>query len=375
MIRTLLLASLLATSWTCLAEPTTWRLISLPGIQMDFPTSWRILTGPEQVTIQVWLEAITKDARLRDVARSEQVLIHAVAPSSMGYASVQLVRSPPDAELRPEKIRRATEEQIRAYGDTARRAVESAFQGSDMRLTRWDTVRRTKVGGQDALALRYARSGPRGEVEVEQLQFSNSQAFWTATYSWRKSEAATWAPTIDRMRRTLSPTSTSAVTSSQALPREQEKKCTALVRDRTAAMVAEDWSRMKSVSERYLSSCKGIAADEDNASAWEGIATASRESRNPKATLEAANRCIDLYYRNTGCHLYKAEALFRLGRARDASRILEGADRMIDHLIQETSSELRDVRSNENQEKLNAKLASLQAQKELASAMRLAYGD
>jgi len=48
---------------------------------------------------------------------------------------------------------------------------------------------------------------------------------------------------------------------------------------------------------------------------------------------------------------------------------------MIDHLIQETSSELRDVRSNENQEKLNAKLASLQAQKELASAMRLAYGD
>lgn len=375
MIRTLLFASLLLTNWTCLAERTTWKAISLPGIQMDFPMSWRILSGPEQVTIQVWLEAVAKDARFREAARSEQVLLHAIAPSSTGYASVQLVRSPPDAEMNPEKIRRATEEQVRAYGENTRRAIESAFHGSDMRLIRWDAVRRAKVAGQDAIALRYSRSGPRGEVEVEQLQFSNSQAFWTAIYSWRKSEAAIWSPTIDRMRRSLSLASASGAASSQSSQLDQKKKCTSLFRDRTAAMAAQDWTGMKSASERYLSFCKGIATDEENASAWESIATASREAKNPKATLAAANRCIELHYRNAGCHLYKAEALFRLGQVGDASRILDGADRMIDHLIQETSAELREIRSSEDEERLRAKLASLQAQQQLASAMKLAYGD
>lgn len=113
----------------------------------------------------------------------------------------------------------------------------------------------------------------------------------------------------------------------------KEKQCTFVMNQMAAAMAADDWTQLDRISRGYLKQCKEIATPERLSSAYENIAFANNQLKNYKQALMAANTCISVYYANPGCHILKAEALFAVKRYDEAIRVLETAEKLTRHAL------------------------------------------
>lgn len=153
----------------------------------------------------------------------------------------------------------------------------------------------------------------------------------------------------------------------------QEKMCIAQLEQRTAALVAQDWSELERLAERYAKTCKNVFGEEDYSSAYENMAIANVHLNNAKKALSASDSCINISYSNSGCHLLKIEALIRLKRLPDARTTLDKAERLIKHLIDLNERDLRNARTALDKELFEARLSNLSAQQSRASAIRNRY--
>jgi hypothetical protein len=150
----------------------------------------------------------------------------------------------------------------------------------------------------------------------------------------------------------------------------QQKRCINQINQRTAALVAQDWSELERLSEHFIKTCENAFDAEVASSAYEQIALSNVTLRNPTKALEASNLCIRLSYSNSGCHLQKTEALIQLGRIADAKSSLDKTERLVQHQLEQSVRDLRDARTALDRELLEARLANLNAQQAHASALR-----
>jgi tetratricopeptide (TPR) repeat protein len=153
----------------------------------------------------------------------------------------------------------------------------------------------------------------------------------------------------------------------------RKEMCIAQIKQRTAALVAQDWSALERLAERYAKICKNVFGEEDHSSAYEQMAIANVRLNNAKKALSASDSCINISYSNSGCHLQKIEALIMLKRLPDARATLDKAERLIRHLIDLNERDLRDARTALNKELFESRLNNLGAQQSHASALRNRY--
>ncbi len=96
--------------------------------------------------------------------------------------------------------------------------------------------------------------------------------------------------------------------------KDKVNRCITMMNERTAAVAAQDWSHLERLANRYLQDCKGVFDSENYSWGYLHLAIAYRQRDNAMAALEASEKCIDVFYANSGCHVEKVEALLKLGR-------------------------------------------------------------
>lgn len=156
----------------------------------------------------------------------------------------------------------------------------------------------------------------------------------------------------------------------QTTSEQKSQECISLIKERTAALVANDWQQLERLAKRYLQTCRGVHDSESLANAQEDLANAYFELGNRTAALSATEACIDLFYASPGCHVRRAVLLLKLGRLRDARAALAIAEKLVGHLITTTERDLQRAAHPLERELNAAKLEKLRALESRIEALR-----
>ena len=159
----------------------------------------------------------------------------------------------------------------------------------------------------------------------------------------------------------------------QSLSERRQTDCIARINDRTAALVAQDWQELERRAEEYSKQCKGAFSADDDSMALENIALANFKQGKSKKAIVAADACLRLSFSNSGCHIWRIQALFASGNVSDARSSLERFDRLLAHLIERNDKELTAARSALDREFYESIRNKYQAQSEQAAALRERY--
>ena len=116
---------------------------------------------------------------------------------------------------------------------------------------------------------------------------------------------------------------------------ETRAQCIDNSAERTAALVARDWSQLIRLSKRNLNLCSSVYGPEQRSNLHARIAVANSRMEKHREALDAADLCIRTYYPNTTCHLERVRAQTQLRRWKDAQATLEIARRLIAHSTEE----------------------------------------
>jgi hypothetical protein len=163
---------------------------------------------------------------------------------------------------------------------------------------------------------------------------------------------------------------THSVAVAQTGSKDNMEQCTTQMNERAAALVAQDWPQLERLAKRYLQDCKGVFDSENYSTAYEEIAMANLQLNNPAATLVASEKCIDIFYANSGCHVNKVQALIKLKRFAEARTEFGIAERLVGYLIESNEKDLH-VASHPVYKKLySSKDRNLRAQKSLLDRIR-----
>jgi tetratricopeptide (TPR) repeat protein len=155
---------------------------------------------------------------------------------------------------------------------------------------------------------------------------------------------------------------------------EQAKlTCVEQIKERTAALVANDWPQLDRLAKHYVQSCRGAFDAADLSNAFEDIATANFEMLRFLDALEAANSCIKTYYANPGCHLQKVKTLIALDRLVEARGSFRIAERLIKHSLSQNESDLHTARNSVERELYLARKKKYEALLESVELLRTRY--
>ena len=80
---------------------------------------------------------------------------------------------------------------------------DQGFAAQNLRVIRFDGIRREIVDGHPALLIEYVRSGPQGSVVVQMTRLFIGDKEISLNLSYRQSEADVWKPIVDHMRSTF----------------------------------------------------------------------------------------------------------------------------------------------------------------------------
>ena len=159
----------------------------------------------------------------------------------------------------------------------------------------------------------------------------------------------------------------------QSPSERKQADCIAKINDRTAALVAQDWTELERRAEEYSRHCKGAFSADDDSRALENIALANFRQGNWKKAIAAGDACLRLSFSNSGCHIWRIEALFASGKVGDARSSLDRFDRLLAHLIERNDKEVSAARSALDKELYESIRSNYQAQSEQAAALRERY--
>lgn len=163
---------------------------------------------------------------------------------------------------------------------------------------------------------------------------------------------------------------TNSVAVVQAGNEEKARQCVTLIKEQTAALVARDWSQLERLAKQYLQDCKEVHDSEAYSGGYEHLAIANMYLGNEVAALAMSEKCINIFYGNSGCHVEKVQALIKLKRISEARDALEIAERLVAHLIDNNERHLHETHHPIYKELYSAKLYQLRAEKSLLEQIR-----
>ena len=221
------------------------------------------------------------------------------------------------------------------------------------------------------LGVTYALSGQKGQVmevygQLKALNFAKAEEF----YKNVNVVVPVQSSAFDEFYKKVS----AVMYSKSPVFSEQEKfDCVSMIEQRTAANIANDWSQMDRLAKQYILSCRGAFGANDLSIAFEAIASANFTMAHFSDVLKAANACIETYYANPGCHLYKVQALIALDQlfiARDSFRTAES---LIKQSILKNDSDLKNARNQVDQNLFLARRRQYKALLQVADELRKSY--
>lgn len=149
--------------------------------------------------------------------------------------------------------------------------------------------------------------------------------------------------------------------------------CAEKTRERTAALVAEDWPQLERLGKIYVQSCRNVVNADFLSSGFEHIAFANLKMLRFIDALDAANSCIETYYPNPGCHILKVRALIELDRIIEARVAFRIAERLVKHSLSVNERELLTARTPAERELYLAKKHHFEALLKWVEVLRKGY--
>jgi hypothetical protein len=177
-------------------------LVTLPlGVSIQVPKNWRLLGAEINATLETAGEAGTKLAGIT-MPRGQKVnLFRANSNPPTTYASIAINAT--DSEMSPADMMAASDAEIAELGESMHRMFEQSFAKQNLRVIRFDGVRREILDGHPSLIIHYVRSGPQGPVVVQMTRLLIGEKEISLNLSYRQSEANLWKPIIDYIRSTF----------------------------------------------------------------------------------------------------------------------------------------------------------------------------
>lgn len=160
--------------------------------------------------------------------------------------------------------------------------------------------------------------------------------------------------------------------SAQAFERSAELKkyCIENIKQRTAALVAEDWNRLIAEANNYIRRCEKAFSSEDFANAYEQRAIGFNRLGQPNQSLQAVEFCLNIDYANTGCHINQAEALQLQGKFQDSLKSLDRADRLLTFSLQRLEREIQRPQDSQSKELAQSRYNEKLAQQRASASLR-----
>ena len=155
-----------------------------------------------------------------------------------------------------------------------------------------------------------------------------------------------------------------------AAPPEKEHECRTLLRQRGEALTARDHAALDRLAKQYLRDCKEVSDAGEYSMAYLDLAMAHMAVNDAAAALEASERCIDVFYSNAFCHVYKTWALIDLERSAEARAEFETAEKLIGSLLEKNEKDLAAATEQQDKEWYAVIEENLKASRRLLETLR-----
>ncbi len=177
-------------------------LVKLPlGVSIEVPKNWRLLDGDFNTTIEAAGEAALSLVGIKLPTGQKVNLFRANSNPPTTYAGIAINAT--DSDIPPAELLAASDAEIRELTPLMRQMFDQGFAAQNLRIIRFDDVRREIVDGHPALLIEYVRSGPQEPVVVQMTRLFIGDKEISLNLSYRRSEAGVWKPIVDHMRSTF----------------------------------------------------------------------------------------------------------------------------------------------------------------------------
>ena len=184
------------------ARHSRFALVKLPlGVSIEVPKNWRLLDGDFNTTIETAGEAVLNLAGIKLPTGQKANLFRANSNPPTTYAGIAINAT--DSDIPPAELLAASDAEIRELAPLMHQMLDQGFAAQNLRVIRFDGVRREIVDGHPALVIKYVRSGPQGPVVVQMTRLFIGDKEISLNLSYRRSEAVVWKPIVDHMRSTF----------------------------------------------------------------------------------------------------------------------------------------------------------------------------
>ena len=150
----------------------------------------------------------------------------------------------------------------------------------------------------------------------------------------------------------------------------RENQCITQFNELTATLGASDWPQLERLANRFLRDCKGVLIPEHYSMAYEYLAIANMNLKNPTAALAACEKCLETFYDNIGCHTNKLEILMGLDRFPEARTEFKIAENLVTRVIEQTERALREASDPSYKELYSTKIKYLRSLEEFLDSIR-----
>lgn len=129
----------------------------------------------------------------------------------------------------------------------------------------------------------------------------------------------------------------------------EQKECTELMLERSAATRMEDWTHVDTTSRRFIETCSDAFGRRDVAHAYGSAADANIKMQRFEEALFLANAGIAAHYLEPTSHLVKVMALYAVNKLAEAKQYFKVADHVLHLAIDRNNADLQ--RSNFDHER------------------------
>jgi len=170
-------------------------LLKLPlGVSVEFPADWHVLDSGVNTAIQSARKAIFDLSGLEAPYNKRTNLFRANAMSEESYASIAI--NIIDSKENIHALRNASKEEIAALTPIMHEYMDRGMRQVSVEIKKFYEVRRKFIGDNPAIMIKYIRSGPTGDVTVQQTHLYLRGKMMELNLAYRESDAHIWKPII-----------------------------------------------------------------------------------------------------------------------------------------------------------------------------------
>ncbi|HEX2828753.1 MAG TPA: hypothetical protein VHP37_20535 [Burkholderiales bacterium] len=199
-----LLACAVFSGITAAQEPAFRRVQLSHGISLEIPSHWTVLSSETRKNLSAVGQAIAENSGTElPAGRKEPLLAVNAVPSPTGATIRVSVTSPPDytqadlAATKTAELKDLESEMLRTFRKMEAAGGPKIIQAQPFRIERFNN--------QLTLVMPYVRAGINGPSpwQVVQYKIPRPTYLLELTLSHRQSDAALWAPILERVKRSI----------------------------------------------------------------------------------------------------------------------------------------------------------------------------